>query len=225
MGARDPKKAEGRIQEIRSKSPKGTLSHVQLDVNSDDSITTAVKQIEQDFGRIDILINNAGIYPEPAHTLWPNRDQLRAAFETNVYGPVILTAAAVPLLKASSSPKIINVTSSLGCINTYTDNLQPPSEVTNYRDIQGLAYRMSKTALNMSSVYQNYYLKDIKAKVWSYCPGYVITDLGGQRDRKVEEPWCESSETSAQGILDIVEGKRDGETGGFVTRRGGSYPW
>jgi NAD(P)-dependent dehydrogenase (short-subunit alcohol dehydrogenase family) len=83
---------------------------------------------------------------------------------------------------------------------------------------------MSKAALNMLTGYQYYQLKDVGAKVWSYCPGYVTTDLGRDRDVRVQQG-IDSSETSAQGILEIVEGKRDAEVGTFVARYGQSHGW
>lgn len=85
-------------------------------------------------------------------------------------------------------------------------------------------YRMSKAALNMLTAYQYAQLKGEGFKIWSYCPGYVVTDFGRDR-REREDSGVESSETSALGIGEIVEGRRDGEVGGFVARRGEGYEW
>jgi NAD(P)-dependent dehydrogenase (short-subunit alcohol dehydrogenase family) len=84
MGARNPTKAEAKLSEVQAKNPKATLSFVQLDQNDDESIAAAVKKIEQDFGRLDVLVNNAGVCPENNTQEWTTRDTLRATFETNV---------------------------------------------------------------------------------------------------------------------------------------------
>lgn len=86
-------------------------------------------------------------------------------------------------------------------------------------------YRMSKAALNMLTAYQHQQLKGEGFKVWSYCPGWVITDVGKDREARKTYKGCESSETSAQGILDILEGQRDDEVGQFVARYGKSHVW
>jgi NAD(P)-dependent dehydrogenase (short-subunit alcohol dehydrogenase family) len=225
MGARNPEKAAAKLKEVQAKNPKGTLSTVQLDTNEDVSIFTAAKQIQQDFGRLDILINNAGVCPENGAQQWTSRDTLRATFETNVYGPMILTEAVIPLLKASKNPMVINVTTGLGSITGLDPNLDPNSVLFNYKDVRVPGYRMSKAALNMLTAYQYAQLRQFGFKIWAYCPGFVVTDLQDDREAREALPYCESSETSAQGILDIVKGERDGDVGKFVTKRGGEYPW
>jgi NAD(P)-dependent dehydrogenase (short-subunit alcohol dehydrogenase family) len=181
-----------------------------------------VQHIEQEFGRLDVLVNNAGICTETYDGQWPSRHQLRAEFETNVFGPTVLTAALLPLLRQSKSPKIINVSSGLGSISRCisTPNKGPDGKV-----VRAPGYRMTKSALNMLTAYQHQQLKDEGFKVWSYCPGFVITDLGKDRKEREQMAGCESSETSAQGILEILEGQRDNEVGQFVTKYGKQYQW
>lgn len=224
MGARNPTKAEAKIKELEAKELKGTLSYVQLDQNEDSSIFAAVEQIKNEFGRLDILINNAGVcLPEDQE--WTPRDTLRATFETNVYGVMILTEASIPLLKASKNPMVINLTSGLGSITALSPDLAKDNILYSFKDVQCPGYRMSKAALNMLTAYQYAHLKDDGFKIWAYCPGYVTTDLTNDREQREAMQWCESSETSAQGILDIVHGERDGEVGKYITKRGGAYPW
>jgi NAD(P)-dependent dehydrogenase (short-subunit alcohol dehydrogenase family) len=218
IGARNLTKGESVLKDVQSKNIKGTVSLVQIDYTDDSSITEAAKKIKADFGRLDVLINNAGICPEESANEWPTRDQLRATFETNVFGPTVLTGALVPLLKASKAPKIINVSSSLASISMISNHSDPQSAV------RYPAYRMTKSALNMLTAYQYYQLKEFGFKVWSYCPGYVVTDLGRDRETRMEQN-IDSSETSAQGIVEILEGKRDGEVGKFVARFGQAYEW
>jgi NAD(P)-dependent dehydrogenase (short-subunit alcohol dehydrogenase family) len=199
-------------------SHPGSTSLIQLDVTSDSSIGSAFSSISQDFGRLDILINNAGICPEPANNAWPTREEMRDIFETNVFGPTLVSQAATPLLTQSKDPRIINVTSSLGSIST---RLNPQDIVAsaNYP-----AYRMSKAALNMLTAYTQTLGEVEGVKVWSFCPGYVISDLGGDRKLK-ESRGVDSSETSARGILQIVQGERDNEVSGFAEREGRSRGW
>jgi NAD(P)-dependent dehydrogenase (short-subunit alcohol dehydrogenase family) len=120
----------------------------------------------------------------------------------------------------SKDPRIINVSSSLGSL---AERAGPKS--VGY-DLPAEAYRMSKAALNMASVCMHVTYRDWGAKVWAYCPGYVVTNLTGEADRQRRaETGAESSETSAQGILEIVKGQRDAEVGLFVTRRGARWDW
>jgi NAD(P)-dependent dehydrogenase (short-subunit alcohol dehydrogenase family) len=217
MGVRSLSKGEKALAEIQAKHPQGSLSLIQLDVTDDDSIAAAAKKIEVDFGVVDVLINNAGISTSGEGI---TRESLRAVFETNVYGPTLLTQAVVPLLKRSKAPKIINVSSGLGSIAIRSDPKDP------FYGVTAEEYRMSKSALNMLSACQTAQLKEFGAKVWAYCPGYVITNLTGEADRQNRaNRGAESSETSAQGILEILEGQRDAEAGGFVTKYGKSYAW
>jgi NAD(P)-dependent dehydrogenase (short-subunit alcohol dehydrogenase family) len=224
MGARSPTKAATKLAEVQSKNIKGTVSTIILDQDSDDSIFAAVKQLEEEFPHLDILINNAGICL-PTDQTWTDRSTLQSTFNTNVFGPMILTRALLPLLKKSASPAIINVTSGLGSIAGLNPELPADHALYSYKDVTVPGYRMSKAALNMLSAYQFKQLRDEGFRVWSYCPGYVATDLTGDKEAREGMAWCESSETSAEGIGEIVRGERDGEVGGFITKKGGRYPW
>ncbi|KAG9192474.1 hypothetical protein G6011_11208 [Alternaria panax] len=204
IGARSLSKGETVLKEVQAKPGiQGTLSLVQLDANDDHSIEAAAKKVEQDFGHLDVLINNAGVCPERDGT-WTNRDLLRTTFETNVFGATLVTQALIPLMKRSSNPRIINVSSGLGSISAISDHSGP------YSGVKYPGYRMSKAALNMLTAYQYNQLKPNGFKVWAYCPGFVVTDLGGDREQR-KENGIESSETSAKGLLEIVQGERDAD--------------
>ena len=211
-------KGETVLKDVQAKAGiQGTLSLVQLDANDDDSIKAAAKKIEEDFSKLDVLINNAGICPERDGT-WPDREQMRTTFETNVFGPTILTEALIPAMKRSSNPRIINVSSTMGSITLISDHSSP------YSQVKYPGYRMTKAALNMLTAYQYTQLKPDGFKVWTYCPGYVVTDIGDDREQRKEQD-LESSETSALGLLQIVQGERDADVGGFVGRYGQKYGW
>lgn len=211
MGVRNLEKGQKALEEVQARNPQGTLSLLSLDVANDESIMEAVKKVETEFGQLDILINNAG---NQVQSKFPSRDELRESFETNVYGPVVLTQALTHLITSSQGKKIINVSSELGSITGNQQGNGPPYT----------AYRMSKAALNMLTTCQSQYLKSEGVKVWSFCPGFVVTNLAGQREGR-SAMGAESSETSAQAILDIVEGKRDAEAGTFIARYGRQPPW
>ncbi|KAH8600220.1 short-chain dehydrogenase [Bisporella sp. PMI_857] len=214
MGARNQAKGEKALKELQARKPQGTLSLVSLDVSKDDSIETAVAKIKADFGHLDVLVNNAGIVtPDPT-----TRESLRTAFDTNVFGVLLLTDAVTPLLKASKSPKIINVSSELGSIALRLDPTNPSHK------IPGEVYRLTKAALNMLTACQHVTIQEFNGTAWAFCPGYVVTDLVGDREER-KKRGAESSETSAQGILEIVEGKRDAEVGKFVTKYNKQFPW
>jgi NAD(P)-dependent dehydrogenase (short-subunit alcohol dehydrogenase family) len=222
VSARNEQRGLDALEKLQAMKLKGTLSFLKLDVTSDESISTAVKEIETDFDKLDVLVNNAGIFvPGPT-----TRTAMRETFEVNVYGPVILTDALAPLLKKSNDPRIINVSSGLGSIGARLDSTDA------WYHHPGDAYRMSKAALNMASANQKFNYREENFKIWSYCPGFVITDIvigdsarGEDSRKKRREAGAESSETSAQGILDIVEGKRDAEMDHFVQRYGKTWPW
>jgi NAD(P)-dependent dehydrogenase (short-subunit alcohol dehydrogenase family) len=223
IGSRSLAKGEQALKDIQARNPAGTLSVVQLDVTDDSSIASAAKQVETEFGKLDVLVNNAGIciVKTVADT---DRETLESTFNTNVFGPMILTNAVVHLLKKSKDPRIINVSSGMGSI---TVRMDPEGDFASVNTAE--AYRMSKAALNMLTASQAYEYRDFGCKAFAFCPGYVITDLtgrdgyGGREWRK--ETGAESSETSAEGIRQIVEGERDGDLGKFVHRFGKTWPW
>ncbi|KAK1963321.1 short chain dehydrogenase [Colletotrichum sublineola] len=217
IGSRSQERGAKAVEDIRARNPAGTVSLLQLDVTSDDSIKAAVDSLTAEFGVLDVLVNNAGIViTQPKD----RRSELLDTFNTNAAGALILAEALVPLLKKSKDPRIINVSSGLGSISQRTD---PGSK---YYEVGAVSYRISKAALNMATAHMAYDFKSWGAKVWAYCPGYVVTNLTGENDRQRRiESGADSAETSAQGILEIVEGKRDGEVGKFITRYGGQYSW
>lgn len=213
---RKGQEALGKLQ--ARKDLKGTLSLLELDVTSKASIAAALEQVSKAYGKLDVLINNAGIISTAANL----SDQLEETFKTNTIAPALVTEAFLPLLKKATLPggaRIVHVSSGLGSIA----NRGNPSHAS-YK-LDAVAYRMSKSALNMLAVSQYATLKDAGIKVWAMCPGYVVTNLSGETGRKTRmDAGALSSETSAQTLLQIVEGARDKDVGGFV-HKDGTYPW
>jgi len=166
---------------------------------------------------VDVLINNAGIISR-AKSL---RDQLRESFETNTIGAAVVSQAFSPLLLKSQKAKMINVSSGLGSIALTMDSSSP------YYKAPAQAYMMSKSAMNMLTAYDYARLGDQGVKFWSYCPGFVVTNLTGTGEKGRQERIARgagSPKDSANGLLAIVEGKRDADVGKFV-HQNGIYGW
>ncbi|EXF74300.1 short chain dehydrogenase [Colletotrichum fioriniae PJ7] len=217
LGSRSAERGAKAVEDLQTRKPAGTVSLLQLDITSDDSIKAAVEKLTADFGVLDVLVNNAGIViMQPKD----RRSELIDTFNTNAASALLLTEALIPLLKKSKDARIINVTSGLGSLHERTT----PGGA--FYDIPADAYRISKAALNMATAHMLWAYKSWGAKVWAFCPGWVVTNLSGEDDRQNRiDGGAESSETSAKGILEIVEGKRDGEVGKFLQRNGEQFQW
>lgn len=218
MGARSSVKGLAALAEIQARKPAGTLSFLELDITSDESIQAAAQKVTSDYGVLDVLVNNAGISGKDE----VSRENFHTVFDTNVIGTMLLSQALEPLLRKSLHPRIINVSSILGSISLRNDHLSAYTQVT------GEMYRVSKAALNMVTGIQAYQYKkwEQPAKVWSFCPGFVVTNLTGEEDRQNRiNQGAEPSETSAQGIAEIVSGDRDAEVNQFLAKRGEVLPW
>lgn len=215
MASRSLEKGRTALSSIQTSEPTGDISLVQLDITSDDSIAAAVQQVEEQHGHLDILINNAGVCPTDF-----TRSALRDAFETNAISPAMVTEAFAPLLLKSSAPRVIYVSSATGSIAKRMDPTDRSYQAS-YK-----TYRISKTALNMLVACDSYEYKG-RIKVFAYCPGYVITDLAGEREAKEKAGIAKSPDGSARGALAIAIGHRDEEAGSFLhgEQRGEVYPW
>jgi NAD(P)-dependent dehydrogenase (short-subunit alcohol dehydrogenase family) len=215
MASRSVDKGQKSLSSIQSSNPAGGISMVELDITSDTSIAAAVKEVESQHGKLDVLINNAGVCP-----LDFSRTTLRECLETNAISPAMVTQAFAPLLLKSNSPRVVYVSSVLGSIS-----LRGDQEGKAYNEDYKV-YRTSKAALNMLCACDAWEYEG-KMKVFAYCPGYVITDLAGMREAKEKAGFAKSPDGSARGLLLIAEGKRDGENGKFLhdEKVGELYAW
>lgn len=173
-GARD--EARGRKAERTLRDGGADVRFVPLDVTDADSVRRAAEWIDAEYGRLDILVNNAGITGEAAPGL-PSQTSvanLRAVYETNVFGVVAVTNAMLPLLRQAPAARIVNVSSELGSITWMTDPAGPMAGVAS------AAYPSSKAALNMVTAMYAKEFKDTRIKVNAANPGYCATDLNGQ---------------------------------------------
>jgi NAD(P)-dependent dehydrogenase (short-subunit alcohol dehydrogenase family) len=212
VGARDRANAEEAVDRLRSEGLESEA--LQIDIDSPASIREAVDLVEQEHGRIDILINNAGILPEATASDVERPLDLRVVretFETNVFGTISVTNAFLPLLRRSTSGRIVNVSSTMGSLTDQTDPTSP------YYGLLVPAYQMSKAALNGFTIALSKALTDTSIKVNSVCPGWVQTDLGGPENRAAAPT---TADDAAQIVVHMASIPDDGPTGQFVDREG-----
>ncbi|WP_444942035.1 SDR family NAD(P)-dependent oxidoreductase [Microbulbifer sp. ZKSA004] len=217
VGARDLKLGQKAADSIGE-----SVWPIQLDVTDESSIRAAANTIRKDFGRLDILINNAAISHagEAGVTLAEigkktqvsavTLAELREIFETNVFGVVAVTQAMLPLLKLSPSAKVVNVSSGAGSLMSHSNPNNPARKMFG-------AYSMSKTALNAVTMAFSIDLEKSNIKVNAVCPGFTCTGLNNY----------EGEQTVAEGAREIVRVAllgREGDSGTF-TSFNGSMPW
>lgn len=191
----------------------GTVTTVQLEVQNPASVSAAVRAIDDEFGKLDVLVNNAGLMSFKTNY----GQQLEETFPINTFAPLLVTNACVPLLKKSKHPRIINISSDLSSIASTRD------ERFHWSFKPAVTYRMSKAALNMLTVCQSLEFEEWGAKVWSYCPGFVVTNAWGDSEEKkqqMKESGAAEASDSGLGLLAIINGERDADAGYFVNRSG-----
>jgi NAD(P)-dependent dehydrogenase (short-subunit alcohol dehydrogenase family) len=212
VGARDFKKGKTAAEELRK---EGIDAHaVEIDVSHPESIEKAAAEIERDYGRLDILINNAGVMTDDREK--KVSEQLlatwRETFDTNVFGLIATTNAFLPLLRKSDAGRIVNLSSILGSI---TFHATPGSPV--YESKHTPAYSVSKSAVNAYTVQLAYELRDTRIKVNAAHPGWVKTEMGGEG---ATMELVDGAKTSvALATLDA-----DGPNGAYV-HMGEPLPW
>ena len=149
---------------------------VQLDVTKPADRVAAAKYVADKFGKLDILINNAGVGAQGdmfALTVSETtEDELQTVFGTNVFSVVAVTRAFLPLLKKSEAGRIVNLSSILGSLTLHADPKSPIASIKTF------AYDASKSALNAFTIHLAVELKDTKIKVNSAHPGWVKTEMG-----------------------------------------------
>ena len=206
MGARDISKG---LQAADRLSTMGlSVEPIHLDVTRADHIAQAKAYIDNHYGRLDILINNAGMI-HPEEPLFANSSErvslqaLRDTFEVNFFGQVAITQALLPLIKASTAGRIVNVSSILGSLTLHSN---PSSEAT---EVKPLAYDASKSALNQFTIHLAAALRHTAVKVNAAHPGWVQTSLGSQRAPM-------NVEMGAQTAVQLATIGPDGPTGKFI---------
>lgn len=171
LGARDLDKGKAVVQEL-NKNGFENIKAIQIDVTNPDTIQAAKNIVESEQGKLDILINNAGISGEfPQSALDTSIAAIQNVFDTNFFGVISVTQAFLELLKKSESPRISNITSGLGSLTLHSD----PN--WKYYNFKTASYGTSKAALNAYTIVLAYELRDLPFKVNVIDPGYTATDF------------------------------------------------
>jgi NAD(P)-dependent dehydrogenase (short-subunit alcohol dehydrogenase family) len=201
LGARDPDKGEAAAAELRGQG-LGVDSR-QIDVADAESVNALGEALASDFGRLDVLVNNAAVhYDTWQRGVDADLDVVREALETNVLGAWRTTQACLPLLRRSPHGRLVNVSSGAGSLAGMGAGAP--------------AYSVSKAALNAMTRILAAELRDDGVLVNAVCPGWVATDMGGAGGRPVEH--------GAASVLWAVALSDDGPTGGFF-RDGRPLEW
>lgn len=201
LSARDGEKAKSAAGKLAE--PGRDVRPLQLDVVNPESVEWARRWVENEVGRLDALINNAAIdYDSDQEVLSADLERVRDAFETNVLGVWRVTLAFLPLLRKSEHPRIVNVTSGSGTLNSMTGSTP--------------AYSLSKAALNALTMMMDSALTGSGVLVNAIDPGWVATDMGGPGGGPVE--------AGGESVVWGVTLPDDGPSGGFY-RHGIRREW
>lgn len=176
---------------------------LQLDIDNPDSVSAAANFVDKNYGRLDVLINNAGIdYDTDQNVLSADLNRVRRVFETNTLGAWRMTQAFLPLLRKSHNGRIVNVSSGAGALSSMTGGTP--------------AYSMSKIGLNALTQMTAHALKGSPILVNAVCPGWVATDMGGAGGGPIDK--------GARSIVWAATLPDDGPSGGFF-RHGKRIDW
>ncbi|KAI3341012.1 putative short-chain dehydrogenase [Ustulina deusta] len=213
LGARSIEKGQAALTDLQSRNLPGTVELLHLDVADESSVVVAAKLVEEKHGRLDALVNNAGI----ARSQGTTAQQMVECFRVSAVGAQMMGDYFAPLLrKAAGTPRIVNVTSGAGSIA----NLMDPDGYGS--GLQIIPYRVSKTAMNMVFACQHRGFEVDGFKVFLYGPGPTASNLTSIN----AGPGMKPTSVGAAPIVEMVLGKRDGDAGKYVEYgREGSFPW
>jgi NAD(P)-dependent dehydrogenase (short-subunit alcohol dehydrogenase family) len=220
VGSRNFQRGEAAAKEI------GPDAHaIQLDVTDQRSIAAAAERIGNEFGRLDVLVNNAAIsntgwrsgismqeYAKLTRPSVVSLDEVRAVWETNVFGVLAVTQAMLPLLREAPTARIVNVSSGVGSLTMNSD------PACSFRPIFGPVYPASKTALNAITLAFAIELESTGIKVNAVAPGYTKTNLNNYGG-------TETVEEGAAEAVRVALLSPDGPTGTYKHAKLGTLPW
>jgi len=211
--------------EAAARTIDGDARALQLDVTDKASIAAAAERIRKELGRLDVLINNAAIsntrrrpdetIEEYAKSTRPSNvslDEVRAVWETNVFGVLAVYQAMLPLLREAPAARIVNLSSGVGSLTMNSD------PAYSYRRLFGPVYPASKTALNAMTLAMAIELEQLGIKVNAVSPGFTKTNLNNYAGTETVE------EGAAEAVRVALLGP-DGPTGTFTHAKLGTLPW
>lgn len=210
LGARDAERGMAAAQELRAEGLD--VQWLELDVTQDDSVAAAAKTVGAESASLDVLVNNAGVainYDPP-----PSQQRvadIQATYEVNVFGPIRVTQAFLPLLLAAPAARIVMVSSSTGSIGRALD------PATANHAVNLLGYGSSKTALNAVTVAFARELATQGIKVNAAAPGYTATDLNGYKGHRTVQQ-------AAEIVIHLATLDADGPNAGYFNDDG-PLPW
>ena len=209
VGARDSGRREAAVAKLRAAGVDAF--GVPLDVTDDASVAAAARLVDDRAGRLDVLINNAGVTGgRPQEPTMVDLATVRTAVETNVIGVIRVTNAMLPLLRRSASPRIVNMSSTVGSLTLQTTPTAETGPIS-------AAYAPSKAFLNAVTLQYAKELRDTKILINAACPGYTATDLNGFRGVRTPQQ-------GAAIAIRLATLPDDGPTGGFFDDAG-VVPW
>ncbi|KAF7337126.1 hypothetical protein MVEN_02150400 [Mycena venus] len=212
MGSRDPERGANAAATLQNEGL--SVEAITLDVTDDASIATAARAVQSKFGRLDVLINNAGVALDLGKQdamFSSTRAIFEETFSVNLFGAAAVTEAFIPLLEHSSAARIVFVTSDLGSLAFRAD----PQGRDHH--VYGPAYRCSKAALNMLALGYAHRFRDRGWKVNMDNPGFTPTDMTGGRGTG-------TLEDGARNSVRLATLGEDGETGTYSEKEG-VLPW
>lgn len=216
LGSRNLENGETVVRDLKKDGFQNIMA-VEIDVTNPESISNAKNIIEKEQGKLDILINNAGILGiNPQTASETSIKDIQQVFDTNFFGVISVTQTFLDLLKKSDSPRISNITSGLGSLTLHSD----PN--WKYYHVKGAAYGPSKSALNAYTIVLAYELRELPFKVNVIDPGYTATDFNGHNGPG-------SVESAASFIIKHTLTDENGPTGQYFSNdiedENGISPW
>lgn len=207
LGSRDVQRGTEACARLVELHPRADVRPVTLDVTSDESVEAARKTVEEATGRVDVVVNNAGIggrFAGPEETVPAD---FLPVYGVNLLGPVRVTIAFLPLLRKSGAPRVVMVSSGVGSFGVTND----PGRIES--TLHGLVYPSSKAALNMVTSQFAKALTDVQ--VYAVDPGYTATDLNGHT----------GTQTVEQGADPVVRACVADDLPAVFFDRNGAVPW
>jgi len=211
LAGRDAGRAKAAADQLKAEGLP--VESIVLDVSDSESVRRAVEEVTARYGRLDVLVNNAGVLLDQADK-GPSQQSMqcwRETFDTNVFAVVEVTQAFLPLLRAAPAARIVNLSSQLGSLALLTD---PNWALYDYKIP---AYNASKSVVNVWTIHLAYELRGTPIKVNAVHPGYVQTDMNGGQG-EIDVP------TGAKSAVGMALLGEDGPTGTF-THLGKTLPW
>jgi NAD(P)-dependent dehydrogenase (short-subunit alcohol dehydrogenase family) len=200
---RDPQDATDLL--VLSEQRPDLLTVLPLDVTDQATIALAYHNVRRYADGLDVLVNNAGVYPEGERLGKIDREGVRHTFDTNAVGPLVVAQTFLDLLKGGTQPKLVNISSEMGSISQR-------------RHGGYYSYCASKAALNMLTRLMAFELRSKGITTISMHPGWVKTDMGGPgASLDVDE--------AVRGMIAVIDGLAGADSGRFLQWDGRELPW